>query len=301
MLFDLDGVVTEPRPFTPKAPRTVRRRAARRPQRTGEDHSPFAAADYRHYVDGKPRADGIRDFLAARGITLPEGRIDDDGDATVSGLATRKQRLFDGALADGIHPFDSTIALVRQLQAAGVRTAVYSASRNCRNAARRRSRGSVRRPGGRNDARTLGFANKPDPAMLLEATHRLAVRTATLRRGRGCRVRRDRRAAGRIRHGDRCRPRRIGGRASRTRGQRDGIRPVRGPGADPVTWGLGRMPDVLRRPAFDPVHPPAHAFRWAGHVYRVGVEHLLVVSLHQHQVRDRRAAPARRRTAAAAV
>ena len=96
VLFDLDGVVTDTAAVHAKTWRALFDDVLpRRPQRTDEDHSPFTDADYRHYVDGKPRADGIRDFLAARGINLPEGRTDDDGDATVCGLATRKQRLFD--------------------------------------------------------------------------------------------------------------------------------------------------------------------------------------------------------------
>ncbi len=219
VLFDLDGVVTDTAAVHAKTWRALfDDMLSRRPQRTDEDHSPFTDADYLHYVDGKPRTDGIRDFLAARGITLPEGRTDDDGDATVCGLATRKQRLFDDALADGIHPFDSTIALVRRLHAAGVGTAVYSASRNCRNVLRAAGVAdlfAVRVDG--IDARTLGLAGKPDPAMLLEAAHRLAV---TPQR---CVVVEDAEsgvtagAAGRVRHGDRRRPHRIGGRASRTR------------------------------------------------------------------------------------
>jgi alpha,alpha-trehalase len=178
VLFDLDGVVTDTAAVHAKAWRALFDDVlSRRPQRTGEDHSPFAATDYLHYIDGKPRADGIRDFLAARGITLPEGEPDDDGDATVCGLATRKQRLFEEfAVADGIHPFDSTIALVRRLHGAGIATAVYSASRNCRNVLRAAGIPdlfAIRVDG--NDARALGLAGKPDPAVLLEAAHRLAV------------------------------------------------------------------------------------------------------------------------------
>ncbi|HEY5844904.1 MAG TPA: HAD family hydrolase, partial [Mycobacterium sp.] len=95
VLFDLDGVVTDTAAVHAKTWRALFDDVLpRRSQRTDEDHSPFTDADYRHYVDGKPRTDGIRDFLAARGINLPEGRTDDDGDATVCGLATRKQRLF---------------------------------------------------------------------------------------------------------------------------------------------------------------------------------------------------------------
>ncbi len=177
MLFDLDGVVTDTAAVHAKTWRALFDDVLpRRPQRPDEDHSRFTDADYLHYIDGKPRTDGIRDFLTSRGITLPEGRPDDVIDTTVCGLATRKQRLFDDALADGVHPFHSTIVLVQQLQAAGVGTAVYSASRNCRNVLRAAGVAdlfAVRVDGV--DACTLGLAGKPDPAMLLETARRLAV------------------------------------------------------------------------------------------------------------------------------
>ena len=66
-----------------------------RRRRPSEDHEPFTPADYRHFIDGKPRYDGVRDFLASRGISLPWGTARHAGDEdTVCGLGNRKQQLF---------------------------------------------------------------------------------------------------------------------------------------------------------------------------------------------------------------
>ena len=90
VLFDLDGVLTDTAVVHAAAWRTMFDAVlTRRVPHADEDHSPFSDADYRHHVDGKPRLDGIRDFLAARRITLPEGSPDDTADDTVYGLAAR--------------------------------------------------------------------------------------------------------------------------------------------------------------------------------------------------------------------
>ena len=101
----------------------------------GPDERPFdPVSDYVHYVDGKPRSDGVRDFLASRGVVLPEG---DPGDPperdTVCGVGRRKNELFLRLLDDrGVSVFPSAVALVRALRDAGCRTGVVSASENCR-------------------------------------------------------------------------------------------------------------------------------------------------------------------------
>ena len=103
-LFDLDGVLTNTAAvhngaWTEMFDTYLRERA----ERTGEEFVPFdPKVDYPKYVDGKPRADGVRDFLASRGIYLPEGTADDTpGAEAVHGLANRKNeallRRFDGA------------------------------------------------------------------------------------------------------------------------------------------------------------------------------------------------------------
>src|ERR1700689_1802554 len=95
-LFDLDGVLTKTATVHDAAWKEMfdsylRERAAR----TGQPFVPFdPAGDYEEYVDGKPRADGTRSFLAARGIELPEGSPDDPPDAqTVYGLGNRKNEI----------------------------------------------------------------------------------------------------------------------------------------------------------------------------------------------------------------
>ena len=95
-LFDLDGVLTRTATVHAAAWKEMfdgylRERAAR----TGEEFDPFdPVADYIQYVDGKPRYDGVRSFLTARGIELPEGESGDPPTAeTVRGLGNRKNEL----------------------------------------------------------------------------------------------------------------------------------------------------------------------------------------------------------------
>lgn len=178
-LFDLDGVVTDTA--------SVHRRAWKllfddvlesRPYSASENHEPFTDDDYVKYVDGKARLDGVTDFLASRGITLPRGDEADPADAaTVVALGNRKNEYYLAALDDQ-QPvvFPSTVALIRSLQAAGVRTAVFSASRNCERVLDSAGLGDLfpERVDG-TVAAELGLAGKPDPATLLEAARRLGA------------------------------------------------------------------------------------------------------------------------------
>lgn len=178
VLFDLDGVITDTASVHFAAWKAVfDAHLAGRDTAGPHEPNPFTDADYRRFVDGKPREDGIRDFLASRGISLPQGDFGDDGDDSIQGLANRKQRLFGELLARGITGFESSVALVRQLHAAEIHTAVFSSSRNC---------ADVLRAAGLDElfavrvdgvvAQQLGLAGKPDPATLLEAARRLGVR-----------------------------------------------------------------------------------------------------------------------------
>lgn len=103
--------------------------------RTGEPFVPFdEVADYDGYVDGKPRAEGIRSFLASRGIELPEGSDDDAPDAeTVHALGGRKNDIVLRRMrADGVEVYEGSVRYVRAVRAAGLRTAVVSSSEHCR-------------------------------------------------------------------------------------------------------------------------------------------------------------------------
>lgn len=179
VVFDLDGVITDTASVHTTAwTRLFDTYLASRSERAGEDHSPFTADDYLRYVDGKPRYDGVADFLASRGISLPRGLPSDGEDAeTVCGLGNRKNRLFRESLSDsGVRVFGSTVGLVRDLQRAGLGTAVFSSSRNCQQVLEAAGVGDlfpVRVDGA--VAAELGLPGKPDPASLLEAARRLGA------------------------------------------------------------------------------------------------------------------------------
>jgi HAD superfamily hydrolase (TIGR01509 family) len=89
---------------------------------------------YNRYVDGRPRADGVRTFLASRGITLPEGRPDDPPEAdTVNGIGNRKNVILLRRIRnDGVQTYQGSVAYLRAAAGAGLRRAVVSASANCR-------------------------------------------------------------------------------------------------------------------------------------------------------------------------
>lgn len=139
---------------------------------------PFTDDDYRRYVDGVPRYDGVARFLASRGITLPRGAPDDPpGEATVCSLGNRKNEAFLAELDhNGVEPFETTAAFVRSLRSAGVRTAAISASEN--------AAAVLARAGVADlfdelvdglDAIALHLAGKPAPAIFTEAARRLGV------------------------------------------------------------------------------------------------------------------------------
>src|ERR687884_316627 len=135
-LFDLDGVLTRTAKVHAAAWKEMfdgylRGRAARR----GEEFVPFdPVADYARYVDGKPRYDGVRSFLAARSIELPEGDPDDPpGAATVNGLGNRKNELVLRLIREqGVEVYEGSVRYVEAARDAGLRRAVVSSSANTR-------------------------------------------------------------------------------------------------------------------------------------------------------------------------
>jgi beta-phosphoglucomutase family hydrolase len=128
-LFDLDGVLTQ----TAKVHQAAWKRTFDEFLRSRDpDAGEFTQADYNTFVDGKPREDGVRDFLASRGITLPEGSDDDPADAaTVRGVATRKNELLLHELDEhGVQVYEGSIRYLRAVKEAGLATAVVTASAN---------------------------------------------------------------------------------------------------------------------------------------------------------------------------
>jgi beta-phosphoglucomutase family hydrolase len=179
-LFDLDGVLTQTAKVHAAAWKTMFDEYLRgRAEATGEPFVPFdAGADYDRYVDGKPRYDGVRSFLAARGIDLPEGEDADPPSAeTVRGLGNRKNEIVLRMMREqGVEAYPGSIRYVQAAREAGLRLAVVSSSANC---------SEVLAAAGIQDlfdrqvdglvAQRLQLRGKPEPDTFLEAARQLGV------------------------------------------------------------------------------------------------------------------------------
>lgn len=180
LLLDLDGVVTRTAAVHAAAWKDLLDAyLAERAAREGERFIPFDLdRDYRTYVDGKPRLDGLRSFLASRGVTLPDGHPDDPpGRETVAGLGNGKNERFLARLErHGVETYADAIALLRAARARGLRLAVVSSSRNCQAVLRAAGLEAAfdTRVDGVERAR-LNLPGKPAPDMFLEAARRLRV------------------------------------------------------------------------------------------------------------------------------
>lgn len=180
VIFDLDGVVTKTAAVHAAAwKRLFDGYLEERAAREGTSFRPFDTdADYRRYVDGKPRYDGVASFLKSRGITLDYGEPGDSPDReTVCGLGNRKNSFFQEYLTErGVSVYESTINVIHALRVNRVKTAIISASKNCEavlTAANIADLFDAKVDGV--DADELGLPGKPDPAVLLEAARRLGV------------------------------------------------------------------------------------------------------------------------------
>ena len=183
VLFDLDGVITDTANLHAACWKQMfdeylRKRAAQ----SGEAFRPFdLASDYRLYVDGKPRFDGVRDFLASRGIQLPEGSRNDPAQAeTVGGLGNRKNDLVNEVIEKkGVEPYPGSVALIHRLREEGFRIAVVTSSQNCSavlKAAKLDAFFEVRVDG--NTIHAQNLAGKPAPDTFLMAARLLGVEPA---------------------------------------------------------------------------------------------------------------------------
>jgi beta-phosphoglucomutase family hydrolase len=132
VLFDLDGVLTPTAEVHMRAWAEMFNAFLTAWQDPSADTSPYTDDDYFAHVDGKPRYDGVRDLLTARGIRLPEGDPADTPDAdTVCGLGNRKNDAFNAVLErDGVSPFPGSVALLDHLRDLGMPLAVVSSSAN---------------------------------------------------------------------------------------------------------------------------------------------------------------------------
>lgn len=180
VLLDLDGVVTETAKIHAQAWKSMfdeylRGRAARLDGR----YEPFdLVQDYKRYVDGKPRYDGVASFLQSRGICLPYGAENDPPNReTICGLGSRKTQLFlDAIRRHGVQVYETSIDFIRRAKNRGLRVAVVTSSRNCNEVL------EAAGISGLFDAQVDGIVarewmldGKPAPDTYLEAARRLGV------------------------------------------------------------------------------------------------------------------------------
>lgn len=180
VIFDMDGVVTRTAELHAAAWKETFDEFLRQHAATsGTPFRPFdARADYLTYVDGRPRAEGVRSFLAARDIELAERDPADPPEAaTVQGLARRKDALFAQTLRrEGVQVYPSTLDLIRALRGRGVRTGIVTSSRHGREVLARAGIEDLF------DARLDGLdleahelRGKPDPDAFLECARTLGA------------------------------------------------------------------------------------------------------------------------------
>ena len=176
ILFDLDGVLT--------STAAVHREAWRKTfdafllRREGPGFAPFTDRDYAEYVDGRPRADGVRTFLASRGIELPEGQPDDPPTAdTVHGVGNRKNELLLQTIEEqGVKPYPGSSRYLQAARDAGMKIGVVTSSAN--GAAVLDAAGLSPLIDARIDGQTIaeqGLRGKPAPDSFLAGARALGV------------------------------------------------------------------------------------------------------------------------------
>lgn len=180
VLFDMDGVVTRTASVHFAAWKKTFDNFLH--SRNGGKNSEFTQEDYLSYVDGKPREDGVRSFLASRKISLPEGEQNSNGEdkPTVSSLARQKDAEFLRLVhTDGVEPYETTVALIKSLRQANIKTALVTASKNGAEILRvTRLEQLFDATVTGVDAQQLHLKGKPNPDVFLEAAKRLSVKPA---------------------------------------------------------------------------------------------------------------------------
>jgi len=176
VIFDMDGVLTD----TAHAHFSAWKETFDTFLKDCGVDEPFTRNDYLKNVDGVPRYDGVRGFLASRDIQLPEGDPDDESMETIFGLGNHKNTRFRNWLSENQVPvFDDAADLLEGLKHAGIKVGVFSASRNARRVLESAGLSHMfdaTMDG--EDARETGLSPKPDPDQLVETAARLGCDTS---------------------------------------------------------------------------------------------------------------------------
>ena len=228
VIFDTDGVIIRTAEIHAAAWKSMFDQfLSARNGRTGEVLTPFTPDDYRRYVDGRARADGVAQFLESRGIALERGSPGDDpGRDTVWGLGNRKNQLFLARVHDGgVEAYGSTVDLVRRLRSRGIATAAVSASENAGAMLEAAGTGELfdARVDGV-DARDLGSGGQARSRAVPRSGAPSRGSSGGVGGGRGCRGRCRGRPAGRIRPRGGGRPPSVTRGPPAPRGRRGGAR-----------------------------------------------------------------------------
>jgi beta-phosphoglucomutase family hydrolase len=180
VLLDLDGVITDTAALHAKCWKQMfddylQKRAIQ----TSGQFRPFDIdTDYRLYVDGKPRYDGVRDFFKSRDLQIPEGNADDPPEAeTIGGLANRKNELVNNTIAEiGVKPYEGSVRFIHYLRLHAFKLAVVTSSQNCTSVLKAVGLSGVfdvQVDG--NMIRARHLTGKPAPDTFLMAAHLLSV------------------------------------------------------------------------------------------------------------------------------
>jgi beta-phosphoglucomutase family hydrolase len=180
VIFDLDGVITKTAEVHALAwKKMFDEYLQEQAQKTGETFVTFDyIKDYLPYVDGKPRYNGVKDFLESRNIHLEFGSPEDGIELeTVCGLGNRKNKAFNEVLEkNGVQVFESTIELMHQLKAHGIKIGVASSSKNCRRVLKAADLlNMVETIVDGTDSARLGLQGKPQPDIFTTAADNLQI------------------------------------------------------------------------------------------------------------------------------
>ncbi|WP_045217102.1 trehalose-phosphatase [Desulfonatronovibrio magnus] len=175
VIFDLDGVITRTA--------NVHFRAWKKMfdaylENSHKNQKTFSDEDYRRYVDGKPRHEGILSFLKSRGINLPMGDEHDDPEVeTVHGLGKRKNRYFNHIIRhEGVKVYEPAVKLIKKLRSSGFKTSIVTSSKNCSAVLEAAGiAGLFDHKTDGNDAQELGLKGKPAPDIFLESAEKIGV------------------------------------------------------------------------------------------------------------------------------